>query len=100
MYVQSLENLCMGNPDWAKQRALKAAHELLSTKPERETGLLTIMVSKLGDPSRCLASNSGYLVSCLLTQHPLMSTVVVRETVTCLFGCACLHTSLLYTTQS
>ena len=77
----------MGNLDWAKQKALKAAHELLAAKPEQEARLLTIMVNKLGDPSRRMASNAGYLISCLLTEHPLMSTVVVREIESFLFRC-------------
>jgi ribosome biogenesis protein MAK21 len=86
-FVQALEHLSLGNLEWAKRKALKAAHELLAAKPEQEAKLLQLLVNKLGDPCRRMASNAGYLISCLLTEHPLMCAVVVREMESFLFRC-------------
>ena len=36
-------------------------------------------MKKLGDPERKVASNAGYLLSCLLTAHPNMKAGVVDE---------------------
>jgi ribosome biogenesis protein MAK21 len=85
IFVTALEAASVGNLDWVKEKALKASYELLAAKPELEVKLLTILVNKLGDPNRKVASKSGYLLSCLLTQHPLMGTVVVREVESFLF---------------
>lgn len=52
---------------------------LCSKKPEQEQRLLSALVNKLGDPDRKLASKVGFLLSRLLTEHPMMKVVVVRE---------------------
>ena len=53
--------------------------DLLVEKPEREDKLLEMMVNKLGDPEKKVASKAcGYLVR-LLLQHPNMKPVVVEE---------------------
>lgn len=89
MFVKALEDMATGSLDWAKEKALKAAAELLAAKPEAEARLLAVIVNKLGDPSRRVASNAGYNISQLLTQHPLMGMVVVREVETFLFRYEC-----------
>jgi len=92
IFVDALAKASTDNLDWVKDKALKAAYELLAAKPEHEAQLLTILVNKLGDPNRKVASKAGYLLSCLLTQHPLMGPVVVREIESFLFRCgACVH---------
>ncbi|KIY94505.1 Uncharacterized protein MNEG_13456 [Monoraphidium neglectum] len=63
----------------AQERATKALSSLLSAKPEGEARLLAALVNKLGDPSRKVASNAGFLLGRLLEQHPAMKPVVVRE---------------------
>ena len=57
----------------------QSIYELLSKKPEAEARLLTALTNKLGDPSRKVASNSGFLLSQLLVSHPQMKPIVVRE---------------------
>jgi ribosome biogenesis protein MAK21 len=49
------------------------------TRPEQEAQLLRIIINKLGDPERKLASNAGYLITKLLSHHEGMKHVVVRE---------------------
>jgi ribosome biogenesis protein MAK21 len=63
----------------SQERATKSISALLSTKPEGEARLLAALVNKLGDPSRKVASNAGYLLGQLLGTHPAMKAVVVRE---------------------
>jgi ribosome biogenesis protein MAK21 len=68
--------------------ALKAAYELLAAKLELEVNCGGV-VSKLGDPpeEKIARTSGGYLISCLLTQHPVMGLVVVREIEQFLFRC-------------
>ena len=40
----------MDNLEYVRERALRAAYELLSTKPEGEARVLAMVVNKLGDP--------------------------------------------------
>lgn len=87
VFVDALARASTDNLEWVKDKALKAAYELLAAKPEQEAQLLTILTNKLGDPNRKVASKAGYLLSCLLTQHPLMGPVVVREVESFLFRC-------------
>jgi hypothetical protein len=55
----------------------------------QEQRLLNILVNKLGDPQRKVASKSGYLLSRLLVTHPAMKGVVVREVERFVFRCVC-----------
>jgi hypothetical protein len=54
-----LEAASTDNLDFLKDKALKAAAALLGAKPEGEARLLALLVNKLGDPSRRLASKVG-----------------------------------------
>ena len=58
-FVAALEEGSRDNLDWVKERALRAAADLLKAKPEAEAQLLSLLVNKLGDPSRKLASRVG-----------------------------------------
>ncbi|KAK9820060.1 hypothetical protein WJX72_005600 [[Myrmecia] bisecta] len=79
MFVRALEECSRDNLEFVKEKAVKALYELLRSKPEGESELLTGIVNKLGDPSRKIASKAGYLLACLLAEHPGMKLVVVRE---------------------
>jgi ribosome biogenesis protein MAK21 len=78
-FVESLDALSRDNLDFVKDRALKVAFDLLTSRPEQEAALLSALVNKLGDPGRKLASKAGYFLMRLLSKHPGMKTVVVRE---------------------
>jgi hypothetical protein len=78
----------------AQERATKALSSLLSAKPEGEARLLAALVNKLGDPSRKVASNAGFLLGRLLEQHPAMKPVVVREVGAANCGRVCVHVSV------
>lgn len=78
-YVELLQKCSTDNLDFIKEKATKIISRLLSAKPEGEQVLLSALVNKLGDPSRKLASDAGYLLGQLLLEHPAMKPVVVRE---------------------
>lgn len=63
-FVAALEEGSRDNLEWVKERALKAAAELLRAKPEGEAQLLSLLVNKLGDPSRKVASKVQRMYCC------------------------------------
>ena len=78
-FVEQLAVLSTDNLEFIKEKATKTAFELLLHRSEQEGELLKIVVNKLGDPDRKLASNAGYLLTKLLAHHHGMKHVVVRE---------------------
>jgi ribosome biogenesis protein MAK21 len=78
-FLEALEALTLDNLEHLKDRGVKAAYDILTSRPEGEAALLAMLVNKLGDPSRKLASKVGYLLNRLLSNHPGMKLVVVRE---------------------
>ena len=78
-FVESLESLTRDNLEFVKDRAIRTVYDLLVARPEQEAALLSALVNKLGDPDRKLASKSGYFLSKLLSIHPGMKHVAVRE---------------------
>ena len=78
-FVEQLAVLSTDNLEFIKEKATKVTFELLLHRSEQEGQLLKIMVNKLGDPDRKIASNAGYLLTKLLSHHAGMKHVVVRE---------------------
>ena len=78
-FIESLSDLTKDNLEFIKEKSLKTSFDLLLTRPEQEAQLLRIIINKLGDPERKLASNAGYLITKLLSHHEGMKHVVVRE---------------------
>jgi ribosome biogenesis protein MAK21 len=62
-----------------KKKAQHVAFEMLCDKPEMEQQLLALLVNKLGDPEKKIASNSAHLLNILLKRHRGMKLVVARE---------------------
>ena len=48
---------------------LGTAYDLLTSRPEQEEALLSLLVNKLGDPERKVASRSAFLLQKLGMQH-------------------------------
>ncbi|KAK6595033.1 CBF/Mak21 family protein [Botrytis cinerea] len=48
-------------------------------KPEQESNLLRLLVNKLGDPDKKIASRSSYLLMQLQTSHPLMKPIIINS---------------------
>ncbi|KAG5457538.1 MAG: hypothetical protein BJ554DRAFT_2414, partial [Olpidium bornovanus] len=62
-----------------KQTMLQAVYDLLAAKPEQEQNLLRLLMNKLGDIERKIASKASFLLQQLLVAHPNMKGVVVEE---------------------
>ncbi|RKP26604.1 CBF/Mak21 family-domain-containing protein [Syncephalis pseudoplumigaleata] len=52
--------------------------DLLSAKPEQEQNLLRLLVNKLGDREKKVASKASHMLLQLFVQHPNMKLVVIR----------------------
>lgn len=63
-----------------KQKAVRLLFDLLCAKPENEGQLLAMLVNKLGDPEKKVASLASYCLTQLMYKHhPAMKTIVVKE---------------------
>ena len=60
----------------ARTRSLDFVFELLKEKPEQEENLLRLLVNKLGDSNRKIASKASHRLLQLLTFHSAMKSVV------------------------
>jgi ribosome biogenesis protein MAK21 len=84
--LQVLETWCNDEVAYARTRAITYVWELLKDKPEQEENLLRLLVNKLGDPDRKIASRASHLLLQLETEHPAMKLVVTNSVeADCLF---------------
>ncbi|KAL1585351.1 hypothetical protein WHR41_05851 [Cladosporium halotolerans] len=77
--LQVLESWCGDEVEFARSRALTYVWELLKDKPEQEENLLRLLVNKLGDTDRKIASRVSYLLLQLETTHPAMKMVITNS---------------------
>ncbi|KAJ9613028.1 RNA-binding ribosome biosynthesis protein mak21 [Cladophialophora chaetospira] len=75
--LKILEVWCNDEIEFSKARAVSYVYELLKERPEQESNLLRLLVNKLGDPVKKIASQASYLLMQLLISHPAMKMVVV-----------------------
>ena len=52
---------------------------LLISKPEQEQNILRLLVNKLGDSERSVASKASYHLLNILQAHPQMKGIIIRE---------------------
>ncbi|ETN42067.1 uncharacterized protein HMPREF1541_04006 [Cyphellophora europaea CBS 101466] len=83
--IKILEVWCNDEIEFAKSRAISYVYELLKEKPEQEANLLRLLINKLGDPVKKIASQASYLLMQLLTIHPAMKGVVISAIETEIF---------------
>ena len=75
--LKVLEVWCNDEIEYAKARAVSYVYELLKERPEQEANLLRLLVNKLGDPVKKIASQASYFLMQLLITHPAMKMVVI-----------------------
>ncbi|KAL1868727.1 RNA-binding ribosome biosynthesis protein mak21 [Diaporthe australafricana] len=75
--IQLLERWSGDEIEYTRHRSLDYVYGLLKEKPEQEANLLRLLVNKLGDRERKIASRASYLILQLLLIHPGMKTIVV-----------------------
>lgn len=77
--LQILEPLSLDPLPYIRTQTMALIAQLLVSKPEQEQNLLRLLVNKLGDSERAVASKASYHLHNLLQMHPQMKGVVVRE---------------------
>lgn len=75
--LKILESWCNDEIEFARSRAVSYVYELLKEKPEQESNLLRLLVNKLGDPNKKIASRTSYLILQLEAAHPLMKGTII-----------------------
>lgn len=75
--IKVLEIWCNDEIEFSRTRAVSNVFELLKEKPEQEANLLRLLVNKLGDPSKKIASRASYLLLQLEQAHPLMKSTII-----------------------
>ncbi|GAO14727.1 hypothetical protein UVI_02028590 [Ustilaginoidea virens] len=76
--IQLLETWCSDEIEYSRMKAVDFVYGLLKEKPEQESNLLTLLVNKLGDRDRKIASRASYLLLQLQVSHPGMKPIIVR----------------------
>ena len=74
-----LETWCNDEIEYSRSRAVSYVWELLKEKPEQEANLLRLLVNKLGDPSKKLASRTSFLILQLEGTHPMMKDTIISS---------------------
>ncbi|OCK76472.1 CBF-domain-containing protein [Lepidopterella palustris CBS 459.81] len=76
--LKVLEGWCNDEVQYARGRAVTMVWELLKEKPEQEENLLRLLINKLGDTDKKIASRASYLLLQLQVTHPLMKGVIIN----------------------
>ncbi|GAA95277.1 uncharacterized protein L969DRAFT_92464 [Mixia osmundae IAM 14324] len=77
--LQVAESFSSDPLPFVRGQALAHFAALLAATPEQEQNLLRLLVNKLGDNDRAIASKTSHLILQTLQTHPMMKAVVVRE---------------------
>ncbi|GME60124.1 putative ccaat-box-binding transcription factor protein [Neofusicoccum parvum] len=84
--LRILESWCNDEIEYSRSRAITFVYELLREKPEQEENLLRLLVNKLGDKEKKIASRASYLLLQLQNSHPVMKGVIINAVESeCLF---------------
>lgn len=83
--LKILEVWCNDEIEFSRSRAVSYVYELLKEKPEQEANLLRLLVNKLGDRSKKIASRASYLLLQLEQAHPLMKPTIISAVEELLF---------------
>ncbi|KAF1982932.1 CBF-domain-containing protein [Aulographum hederae CBS 113979] len=76
--LQTIEGWCNDEIEYARSRAVTFVFELLKEKPEQEENLLRLLVNKLGDNEKKIASRASYLLLQLQITHPAMKSTIIN----------------------
>ncbi|CEL56534.1 putative protein C4F10,09c OS=Schizosaccharomyces pombe (strain 972 / ATCC 24843) GN=SPAC4F10.09c PE=1 SV=1 [Rhizoctonia solani AG-1 IB] len=77
--LQLLEPLSLDPLAYIRTQTMSLIFTLLKEKPEQEQNLLRLLVNKLGDSDKSVASKASFHVLQLLVPHPSMKGVIIRE---------------------
>ncbi|KAK4050449.1 RNA-binding ribosome biosynthesis protein mak21 [Microbotryomycetes sp. JL201] len=77
--LQALEQMSTDSLPHPRQIAVLHLSGLLRDKPEQESNILRLLVNKLGDTNRNIASKTSHHLLQILQVHPGMTPIIVRE---------------------
>lgn len=77
--LKILETWCNDEVVFARGKAVDYVCQLLKEKPEQEANLLRLLVNKLGDSDKKVASKTSYHILRLETAHPLMKPTIISS---------------------
>lgn len=77
--LKIMEGWSSDEVDYSRNRAVTFVWELLKEKPEQEENLLRLLINKLGDKEKKVASRASYLLLQLQITHPLMKSVIINS---------------------
>ncbi|MCJ1465092.1 hypothetical protein MMC07_003708 [Pseudocyphellaria aurata] len=77
--LKVLEVWCNDEVVFARSKAVDYVYQLLKEKPEQEANLLRLLVNKLGDSDKKIASKTSYNILQLETAHPLMKPIIIAS---------------------
>lgn len=75
--LKILETWCNDEVEFAKMRSITFVWELLKDKPEQEENLLRLLVNKLGDTDKKVASRASHLLLQTQIVHPSMKPIII-----------------------
>lgn len=75
--LKIMETWCNDEVVFARGKAVDYVCQLLKEKPEQEANLLRLLVNKLGDSDRKIASKTSFHILQLETTHPLMKPTII-----------------------
>ncbi|GAA5930320.1 hypothetical protein JCM3775_004361 [Rhodotorula graminis] len=78
--LQALEQMSVDPLPHPRSQAVMHLSNLLRDKPEQESNILRLLVNKLGDTNRSIASKTSHHLLQVLQTHPGMTPMLVRET--------------------
>jgi len=71
---------------YVRIQAITFVFQLLRDKPEQEQNLLRLLVNKLGDNDRSVASRVSYHLMQVVQTHPQMKGIIINEVSASIFG--------------
>ncbi|PVU98196.1 hypothetical protein BB561_000068 [Smittium simulii] len=76
--IKVIEELLFDTVEHTRTSMLVHVESLLESKPEQEQNLLRLLVTKLGDKEKKVASKVMFLILQLLNTHPNMKAIVIK----------------------
>ena len=75
--LKIIETWCNDEVLFARGKAVDYVYQLLKEKPEQEANLLRLLVNKLGDSDKKIASKASFNILQLENTHPLMRPTII-----------------------
>ena len=75
--LKVIETWCSDEVVFARGKAVDYVCQLLKEKPEQEANLLRLLVNKLGDSDKNIASKTSFNILQLEAAHPLMKPTII-----------------------